>query len=79
MSWSTLEPRIREIAEQVLTDRQLEMWKLELDGRGTRFIGLRLDLPRTTVRDRLTAIHRSLRRSGVRQREDRSYYLEEAA
>lgn len=79
MTWLSLDPAIRALAEQHLTDQQLAAWKLELDDLGTRTISLRLDTARSTIRDRLSAAHRTLRRHGVMQTEAGVYYLKEAA
>lgn len=78
MSWNALQPKIRRIAVETLTERQMEVWTLYLAGCGQRRIATMLDLERATVREHLDAIHRRLRRHGVHRRADGTYYLEEA-
>lgn len=69
MSWNTLPPHIQEAAEKVLTQGQLQVFKLELAGLSKRGIALHLDLPRTTVYDRLQSTERTLRLNGITQDE----------
>jgi DNA-binding NarL/FixJ family response regulator len=79
MSWQTLDPAVRETAERVLTEKQLDAWRLEADGSSIRDIAFRLDIAKTTASDRLEAAHRILRRAGVRMSPNGIYYLEESA
>lgn len=67
MTWNALPADIRTTAETVLAPGQLEAFKLELLGYGTRRIALELDLSRGAVTDRLTGAHRNLLRAGIRQ------------
>lgn len=53
MSWNTLDPAIREIAERELTPRQLDVLILHLAGCSQRTIATMLGMRRTTVRDHL--------------------------
>lgn len=92
MSWNELDIRIAMLAagirapegdewirEPLLTAKQLEAWKLELAGMGTRRIADALDIHRSTVLDRLAGAHRRLAKAGVRQDGSGHWYLEEAA
>lgn len=69
MSWASLPPEVRAVAEEHLTEKQLEAWKLELayaaQGGGVRKIAMHLGVARTTASDRLEAAHRNLRQNGV--------------
>lgn len=58
MSWQTLDPAIRELAEAVLTPKQLEAYRLWEDGLGYSRIADLLGISTSSARDR---IHRSLR------------------
>jgi DNA-binding CsgD family transcriptional regulator len=53
MSWSVLDPRLREIATEVCTEKELIAIRLWANGSGYRAIGQYLDLAPTTVRDRI--------------------------
>ena len=53
MSWNTLDPTIRAIAERELTPRQLAVLKLWLAGHSTRRIGRALDIAEATARGHL--------------------------
>lgn len=66
------------LAEELLTDRQMEVWILEAYGHPQRMIAWQLDISRSSVLDRLDAAHRKLRKAGVRQDlATGNYYLEE--
>jgi DNA-directed RNA polymerase specialized sigma24 family protein len=58
MSWSTLPPPFRTIAERELTARQLEALVLWEDGLGYTRIAAKLGISVSAARDR---IHRALR------------------
>lgn len=65
MSWDTLTPTVRTIAETTLTQRQLEVLKLHLGIRdirpmGYRRIALVLGISVATVREHLDAAERKL-------------------
>lgn len=53
MSWNTLPPIIRQIAEQALTPKQLVAYKLNANGMKERDIAIHLRISRRAVRDRL--------------------------
>lgn len=53
MSYATLSPEIRAIAERELTSRQLDVLKLWLAGAGTARIALMLDVSEATARGHL--------------------------
>lgn len=77
MTWHTLPPNIRTIAEHHLTQAQLDAWKLDLNGYGTRRIAIELNISRAAAIDRLTSAYRNLRAHGVRQDASGHYHLEE--
>lgn len=79
MSWDTLEPHIRALATQALTGKQLQAWKMELAGVGTRTAATHLGISRRSYLDRLENTHRRLYNRGIRRRAEGSWYLEEAA
>lgn len=76
MTYATLPPRVREIAERVLTEKQLEAFRLEQDGLGLRLIARHLDIAKPSVEARIDAAHRKLRRESVRQDGSGNWYLE---
>lgn len=53
MTWATLDPRIRTIAETVLSDRRLTIYKLHANGMSERHIALHARISRRAVRDHL--------------------------
>lgn len=53
MSWATLPPAVRELAERVLTVKQLEAVKLWDAGAGYRRVGLMLRISTSSARDRV--------------------------
>lgn len=65
MSYSKLELEIREIAERVLTEKQLVAYKLSANGMNERDMAIHLGISRRAVRDRLyeadIKIHRALK------------------
>lgn len=79
MSWNTLDPTIKAIAQQALTRRQLDVWKLHLAGLGQRRIADMLQITRSTVRSHLHDAHQTLARNGVHRDRTGRYYRKEAA
>jgi hypothetical protein len=77
MSWSSLPTDVREIAERVLTQKQLEAWKLELRGMGIRPIAFELDVTPRVITDRLARVHQLLLKTGVRQDEFGKWTIDE--
>lgn len=61
MSWNTLDPTIRQIAEAHCTDKELTALKLWHNGAGYRRIGLILGISMSTARGR---VHRAIDRIG---------------
>jgi len=59
MSWTNLDPAIRETAEQVCTEKELTALRLWENGCGYRRIGLILGISMSTARGR---IHRAIDR-----------------
>lgn len=53
MSWNTLDPTIRQLAERELTRKQLDVLKLHLAGCGTRRIATMLSISEPTAREHL--------------------------
>lgn len=53
MSWAKLPVDVRATAEQELTRKQLDVFKLWMNGNGTDRIALTLDISRSTARDHL--------------------------
>jgi DNA-binding NarL/FixJ family response regulator len=79
MSWHTLPPTIRTIAEQHLTPKQVTILRLQLNGLNTRAIARQLNISRSTVDEHIDAAHRNLYRHGIRHTTDGTWYLEETA
>jgi predicted DNA-binding protein (UPF0251 family) len=77
MSWGALPLDVRELAERVLTVKQLEAWQLELRGLGVRKIAARLEITKGAAADRLEAAYLKLRKAGVRQDEFGRWYVSE--
>lgn len=67
MSWNNLDQARRELAEQLLTDKQLEVFRYWLDGHSNATIARALDLDESAVRRRLA---RALRRMRPHLRKD---------
>lgn len=53
MSWTSLHPTIRQIAETTLTPKQLVAYRLHTNGMSERSIAIHLRISRRAVRDRL--------------------------
>lgn len=79
MSFASLPPAIRAIAENQLTPKQLDTWKLELAGWSTRRIATQENIARATVTDRLDGAYRTLRNHGVQQDASGNWTHKEAA
>lgn len=62
-SWQTTDPLLREIAERVLTGKELEVVKLLNAGYGQRRIARALDIDKSTVRERLDRAERKIKRA----------------
>ncbi len=58
--WADIDQTLRETAEAVLTDKQLDVVKLSLDGAGTGRIARALGISRSAARDRLDNAYRKL-------------------
>lgn len=56
MSWNSLDPETRALAEKLCTDRELTALKLWHNGAGYRRIGLILGISMSSARDR---VHRA--------------------
>lgn len=54
MSWNTLPPDVRDLAETVLTEKQLVALRLWNNGAGYRRIGIILGISMSTARGRVT-------------------------
>lgn len=67
MSWNSLSPEVQQLAEDVLTEKQLQAWKLELAGLSLHEISRHLDLSRAAIKERLDGAYRKLRKSGLTQ------------
>lgn len=78
MTWASLPRDVQAVAEQVLTRKQLDVFKLELAGATTRRTALMCGVSRWTVREHLDAAHDKLERAGVRHGHE-GWTLEEAA
>jgi predicted DNA binding protein len=53
VAWASLDPRTREVAERVLTAKQLEALKLWDAGAGYRRVARMLGIAPTTAKDRV--------------------------
>ena len=61
MSFQSLSPEIKELAERELTRKQLDVFKLWLAGAGTTRIALMLDIAEPTARGHLTRAKQKLK------------------
>lgn len=61
MSWNSLPPEARAIAERELSPRQLDVFKLWMAGCGYKRIGVMLDISPSTARDHLARALQKLR------------------
>ncbi len=77
MSWQQLDPAVLKLASQVLTNRQLQVFVMALDGIPVRAIAYHKDRSRTTISDTLDSAYRKLRAHGVRFHPDGRPYLQE--
>jgi len=77
MFWPELPSDVREIAERILTAKQLEAWQLELRGLGVRKVAAQLGITKGAASDRLEAAYLKLRKAGVRQDEFGKWYVSE--
>lgn len=76
----SLPAHIRTIAEQVLTEKQLQAFELRFGQRWSHDrIGNYLEIRKQSVMDRLDAAELRLRKVGVRQDANGDWYEEEAA
>lgn len=76
MSWASLPPEVREVAERVLTPKQREAFELELAGWGLQRSADYLNIRRVAVRDRLTGAHKRLLDAGLRMDPFGRWYIE---
>lgn len=76
MSYSEVSEDVREVANRVLTGKQLDVWVLMLAGCSQRRSALMLGLSRSTVRSHLEEAHMRLISAGVRWSVEGVYYLE---
>lgn len=60
MSWRDHSPEAQTFMRQTLTAKQLDAWKLSLDGAGYDRISLALDISPSSARDRIKAARRKL-------------------
>lgn len=60
MTWNELPQHVRTTATRVLTPKELDAWKLSLDGAGYRRIALALGISIDTTRGRLDRARRKL-------------------
>lgn len=67
MSWSNLPPEIRDLAEQELSERQLQVLKLKMAGRSITEIALGLAIDPSTV---TTHLFRAKMKISARARKD---------
>jgi DNA-binding CsgD family transcriptional regulator len=72
MSWQTLDPLIREIAERECTDKELHALRLWHNGHGYQTIGRNLGISVSSARGR---IQRALDRIEIALRKEHGGYL----
>ena len=60
MSWSTLPPDLRKLAEEACTRKEIDALKLKAAGYGYRRIGVVLGIGATTARDRISRAERKI-------------------
>jgi predicted DNA-binding protein YlxM (UPF0122 family) len=77
MTFQTLPPAVREIAERILTEKQREAFELELAGWGMMRIARRLGVTKGAVVDRLHNAHTKLQNAGVKMDEFGRWSVEE--
>jgi len=70
---------VREIAERVLTEKQLEAFELEQRGYGMSSIGRRLSITKGAAVARIDGAHLKLRKAGVTMDGSGSWFVEKAA
>lgn len=77
MSFRELAPEIRQVAEAVLSAKQMDIFVLWLSGCSPRRIGTMMDPPvtRSTIRSHLEDVHTRLLANGVSCDRDGRYYL----
>jgi transcriptional regulator len=63
VAWRDLDPRIRELAEEVLTERQLAAFKIAEDGAGYWQIATVLDCSRSAARDLVKVARRKVEKA----------------
>lgn len=61
MSYHDLPAHVRSVAEEVLTRKQLDVFKLSCAGAGTARIGIMLDIAETTARTHLRRAHQKIK------------------
>lgn len=71
-----LTPEVRARAEEVLTEKQMQVFLLALVGYDDRRMAEALNRSRGTIRDHLSAAYRNLRRGGVRFHPNGAPYLD---
>lgn len=74
-----LPAEVRDIAERILTPKQLEAFKLEQAGLGLQRIARLLGVTKTAVVSRIDAAHLKLLRAGCRQDASGRWFVEESA
>ena len=79
MAWSEIPREVRDLAESVLTEKQMQAFELEQSGLGMMSIARRLGVTKTAAVSRLDAAHLKLSRHGVRQDASGRWYVEEVA
>ena len=69
MRWSELSPELRELAERVCTQKELDALKLwDPDVVGFRSVALALDISRDSARDRIRSALRKIEK-GLREQD----------
>lgn len=76
MSWTTIDPRVQDIAQTVLTDKQRQVFILLLAGYDDRRISEATGKARGTIRDHAAAVYRNLRNAGVKFHPNGEPYLD---
>jgi len=74
-----LDPRIRDLAEDILTAKQFEAFELEQQGYGMMTIARRLSITKGAAVSRVEGAHLKLRKAGVRMDGSGQWFVEEAA
>jgi DNA-binding CsgD family transcriptional regulator len=61
VSYATIPPEMRQVAERILTRKQLDVFKLSCAGAGSARIAIMLDIAESTARSHLRRAHQKIK------------------